>query len=196
MAVAVIESFPPAPQSSLGPYRRGDYEALADEPRCELIYGRLYLSPSPSLAHQAVVVALLSRLDDLAQRSGGRVYPAPLDVHLADHSVVQPDLVYISAERLEMLSNRVEGVPDLLIEILSPGTARRDRGEKLRLYAEAGVREFWIVDPIERQIEFLVNDGGRFAVSVPLDDRYESSALPGVALDLGTLWRDVERRLP
>jgi Uma2 family endonuclease len=118
------------------------------------------------------------RLHEVAERTGGAVAIAPLDVTLADHSVVQPDVIYVSASRLEIVGDRIEGAPDLLVEVLSPGTSRRDRNEKLKLYAESGVREYWIVDAVERQIEFLVNDSGTFHVALPVDDRYRSAALP------------------
>jgi Uma2 family endonuclease len=195
MAVALLEEPPISPDSGLGPYRRGDYQALPDEPRCELIFGRFYLSPSPSILHQTVLLLLSRLLDDIAMATGGTVFVAPLDVTLADHSVVQPDLFYVSAARRRILHERVEGAPDLVIEILSPGTARRDRGQKLALYADSDVREYWIVDALERQIELLVNEGGRFVVALPEGDEYRSEVLPEIHLHLPAFWKDVEERL-
>ncbi len=195
MAVALLKEPPLSPDSDLGPYRRQDYEALPDEPRCELIYGRFYLSPSPSRLHQIVVTVLLRLLDDIALETGGSAYVAPLDVNLADHSVVQPDVFYVSEARREILQERVEGAPDLAAEVLSPGTARHDRVQKLSLYAESDVREYWIVDPLERQIEFLVNEGGRYVVEVPAGPEYRSRVLPEIHLDLPAFWKGVERRL-
>jgi len=180
----------------MGPHRRRDYEALPDEPRCELIYGSFYDKPSPSVLHQAIVGALWEMLRRAARPAGALVYTAPLDVYLADHSVPQPDLLYISAARRAIIKERIEGSPDLLIEVLSPGTARKDRGEKLRLYAESDVREYWIVDPWERQIEFLRNDDGEFVVVLPEGAEYHSQALPEIRLDLLALWREVEEQLP
>lgn len=110
---------------------------------------------------------------------------------MADHSVVQRDVIYVSAERLPIVGERIEGVPDLLVEVLSPGTARRDRGEKLKLYAESGVPEYWILDAAERQIEFLVNRNGSFVVALPVDGVYRSQALPEVLLDLADFWGEV-----
>jgi Uma2 family endonuclease len=180
----------------LGPFRKRDYLKLPDEPRCELILGRLYATPSLTFLHQAVACLLVLRLHEVAGRTGGVVAIAPLDVTLADHSVVQPDAIYVSASRLGIVEDRIEGAPDLLVEVLSPGTSRRDRNEKLKLYAESGVREYWIVDAIERQIEFLVNDSGTFHVALPVDDRYHSAELPEVELDLAELWRQLDRDLP
>ena len=195
MAVALLKEPPLFPDSDLGPYRRKDYEALPDEPRCELIFGRFYLSPSPSLLHQVVLFLLSRLLDDIAVGTGGWMFVAPLDVYLVDHSVVQPDILYVSASRREILRERVEGAPDFVVEILSPGTARRDRVQKLGLYAESDVREYWVVDPLERQIEFLVNEGGRFVVALPAGPEYRSRVLPEIHLDILAFWKKVEERL-
>lgn len=79
--------------------------------------------------------------------------------------------------------------------MLSAGTARRDRGEKLRLYAESGVREYWIADAQERQVELLVQRGGEMVVALPVGGVYRSSALPEVEIDLEAFWAVVDRRL-
>ena len=198
MAIPLLKDVPLAPPDDLGPYRREDYEALPDQPRCELIYGRFYLSPSPLLLHQTVVGLLVRGVaPDRPRRSGAWAFVAPLDVHLADHSVVQPDVIYVSPARKGILQTWIEGAPDLLIEVLSPGTARNDRGEKLRLYAENDVREYWIVDPFERQIEFLRNEGGQFVVVVPEGCRVPARRrFPRSAWTCIELWQDVAEQLP
>jgi Uma2 family endonuclease len=196
MDVAFLTEPPLAPPADLGPYRRRDYEVLGEaEPRCELILGRFYVSPSPSPLHQLIALFLWQRLEAIARATGGLALAAPLDVALAAHSVVQPDVLFIAPERRGIVQERIEGAPDLLVEVLSAGTARRDRGEKLRLYAECGVREYWVVDPQERQIEFLINEAGRFVVSVPSGVEYRSQAVPGISLDLAAFWRDVADQL-
>lgn len=201
MSVALLEETPLAPSAALGPYRREDYDRLPDQPRCELIYGRIFMTPSPTPRHQVIALEIWQRLRDFASHQGGIAFAAPLDVELADHSVVQPDVLYLSAERRERIGEkRVIEAPDLLVEVLSPGTARRDRGDKLRLYAESGVLEYWIVDPAERQIEFLVaeqlGEGARFVVAVPAGPVYRSRAAAGFELDLEELWGEVGRLLP
>jgi Uma2 family endonuclease len=195
MAIPLLKDIPFAPPADLGPFRRKDYEALPAEPRCELIYGRFYLSPSPSALHQMVLFLLAGKLEQIARKVRAWVFVAPLDVSLFNHSVTQPDIIYISAARRRIVKERIEGAPDLVVEVLSPGTARRDRGEKLRLYAEAGVREYWIFDPPERQIEFLRNEGGQFVVALPKDGVYRSPAIPELALDVAEFWREIEERL-
>lgn len=184
------------PPSSVGPYRHTDYLTLPDEPRCELIFGRFYATPSPHVPHQLVNLMLTRRLDDIAQESGGLVLCAPIDVRLAEHSTVQPDILYLTAQHRSRARQIVEGAPDLIVEMVSPSTARLDRGEKLRLYADAGVREYWIVDPAACQISFLVNLAGRFRVALDLDGIYRSEILPELTLDLIGLWGDLEARLP
>lgn len=194
--VSVLAESLLSPPSSVGPYRNADYFALPDEPSCELIFGRLYATPAPDVPHQLVSLLLARRLDDIARRSGGLVLCAPIDVQLDEHSTVQPDILYLTAEHRARARQTVEGAPDLIVEVTSPSSARLDRDEKLRLYAEAGVREYWIVDPAARQISFLVGPAGRFEVALDLDGVYRSEILPELALDLAGLWRDLEARLP
>jgi Uma2 family endonuclease len=195
MALAHLRETPISPPADLGPYRAADYFALPDEPRCELIFGRITVTPSPFRPHQTIVGVLYRRLDRAAVAAGGECQMAPLDVTLADHSVVQPDLIYVSSERRGILGDRIEGAPDLLIEVLSPGTARRDRGEKLDLYARSDVREYWIVDPAEKHIEFLVNEGGRFVVTLPEKGAIRSRVLPGLEVPIAEFWSEIAKRL-
>ncbi len=187
----------PRARAELGALRVRDYESLPDEPRQELIYGRYALSPAPLVRHQLVVALLWQHLERTARDSGGLVLPSPVDVVLAEHSVVQPDVLYVTRARRGIVKDRVEGAPDLVIEVVSPGTASSDRGEKLQLYAESGVREYWIVEPAERLFEFLSNEGGRFVVLLADDAGvYRSPALEGVGIDLGAFWTEVDARLP
>jgi Uma2 family endonuclease len=191
MPVVYESETPFTPRGDLGPYRQADYLALPDEPRCELLYGRLLVTPSPTLRHQRVVGRLFGLLRDLAERSGGEAFVSPLDVSLAEHSIVQPDLIFVTKGRSSILRTRVEGAPDLVVEILSPSTARRDLGEKLRLYAESGVAEYWIVDPGLETFEFLENIGDGFRLRLPEGAVYRSAAIAGLELDLEAFWRAI-----
>jgi Uma2 family endonuclease len=138
----------------------------------------------------------LTILNRLAVQTGGMAFVAPLDVTLAEHSVVQPDLIFISHGRREIARERIEGAPDLVVEVLSPSTVGRDRGEKQQLYATAGVDEYWLVDPLAEQIEFLVREGGRFAVDLAVDGHYRSRAIPGLEMDLISFWAAVSAMSP
>jgi len=189
MAVRLEATSPLTPLSVLGPYRDVDYRALPDEPRCELLYGRLLVTPGAAFRHGEVVARLAALLLEFADRHGGRVAVSPIDVALADHSVVQPDVVWISPARAAILGDRVEGAPDLVVEVLSPPTASRDRGEKSLLYAASGVAEYWLVDPDEQSIEFLVLRGERYDVHLPLDGVYRSTKYPGLTLDVTEFWK-------
>ena len=194
MTVMLLDRPPRTLPRSLGPYRRRDYMALPDEPRCELIRGRFYLSPSPIVLHQFIVGYLNRLFFDVADRTGGTAIVAPMDVHLADHSVVQPDVIYVSPEHDEIVQDWMEGAPDLVVEVLSPSTASRDRIHKLDLYAAAGVREYWIVDPRQRRITFLVHDGEGFAERAPEGASYRTPAVPEITLDIDELWAAVDRK--
>ena len=195
MSVTLLEQPPPTVPRGPGPYRRADYAALPDEPRCELIHGRFYLSPSPVRIHQFLVTQLWQLLHAVAGERGGQALVAPMDVHLADHTVAQPDVLYVSPGRQEILQEWIEGAPDLVVEVLSPSTARMDRLLKLNRYAEAGVLEYWPVDPATRTIEFHVNDGEHFVVHAQQGGAWKSPAVPGVALDVNAFWAAVERKV-
>jgi Uma2 family endonuclease len=193
--VQPLADVPPTAPSVLGPYRDRDYQALPDEPRCELLYGELVVTPAPLPRHQVVAAELWRRLEDHARTHQGLALMSPIDVALFDHSVVQPDIVYVTHERLSIVRRRVDGAPDLLVEVLSPGSVRRDRLWKLKLYAEAGIREYWLVDPAAQAIEFLVLAGHRYRVELPAGETYGSPAIPDLTLDLAAFWREIDDRL-
>jgi Uma2 family endonuclease len=183
-----------SPFSDVGPYRAADYWQLPEGEPVELIKGRLVVSPSPSVLHQTIVLLLSRILDSAAQKTGSKALFAPMDVTLSDDTILQPDLLYIAKSRRHIIKQRVEGPPDLVIEIIS-GTSRRDRVEKLDLYAKYEVGEYWIVDPQAQHIEFLINEAGRFVVESPSNDRYESRRLPEVEIQIAEFWREVDRQM-
>jgi Uma2 family endonuclease len=191
MAVVYETEAPHATRTELGPYREADYLELPDEPRCELLYGRLPVTPAPTVRHQLVVTAIGHFLYEFALPRGEHAVVSPVDVVLADHSIVQPDVIYVSRKRAGILGRRVEGAPDLVVEILSPTTGRRDLGEKLRLYAESGVAEYWIVDPDLETFELLENTPDGFRVRLPEGSVYRSAAIAGLELDLEAFWRAI-----
>ena len=127
-----------------------------DGNRYEFIGGRLYMTAAPVIRHQRVLARLWSALFPILVDSGrGEVLSAPLLVQFpGTDDRVQPDLLFISEERREIIGEKqVTGAPDLVVEILSPSTAHRDRGIKLDLYARSGVRQYWIVDPDEDVVD-------------------------------------------
>jgi hypothetical protein len=105
--------------------------------------------------------------------------------------VVKPDAFYLVPERRDHFLSRSECVPDLIVEVLAADTARRDRREKLSLYAELGVPEYWLIEPELSALDMLTNDHGRMVVTLPAGDRHPSPGLAGLILDLAELWRDI-----
>ncbi len=127
MATIEISTEPVAPFAEPGPYRAADYMALPDQPRCELIHGRLYVSPSPTPYHQTVLLLLSEIFLSAARKTGGAAYVAPLDVYLSDETVVQPDVLYVSRVNRGVIQDWIRGAPDHVVEVASPSTSRRDR---------------------------------------------------------------------
>lgn len=136
-----------------------DYLLLPEDKRYELIEGELLVTPAPTAQHQRILLELAVRLSTHVKAAGlGQVLPAPTDVILSSESVVQPDILFVTRQRLAIINplGGVHGAPDLVVEILSPSTAGRDQVFKRKLYGKYGVREYWIVDPAASAIEVLV----------------------------------------
>jgi Uma2 family endonuclease len=183
------------PYSTIGPYRADDYLELPEGERVELLRGRFIVSPCPTPLHQLIAMELAYRLQRIADMSGDIVLMAPMDVVLSDHTILQPDVLMIRAANRKRLRDRVYGPVDLAIEVLSPSTSRRDRIEKLALYAQHSVAEFWIVDPDARVLEFLTLREGAYQVTIPRDGRYQSPLIPGIEIDVADFWSVIDRRL-
>jgi Uma2 family endonuclease len=194
MATIELSTEPVAPFAEPGPYRAADYMALPDEPRCELIHGRHYESPSPTPFHQTIVLLLADIFLDAARRAGGAAFVAPLDVHLSDETVVQPDVTYIASPNREVIQDWIRGSPDIVVEVASPSTSRRDRIHKLPKYAAAGVKEFWIVDASAQTIEFLRLEGDDFKHVSLKENVYRSAQFPEIEIDLTAFWKEVAAR--
>ena len=124
----------------------------------ELVYGVVREPPAPRYDHQSIVTHLAGLLDRHVRKHRlGRVCASPVDVVLDREQalVLQPDIIFVATERLRIIRDRVWGSPDLVVEVLSPGTARRDRTLKLPLYRQYGVQECWLVDPLARRVEIV-----------------------------------------
>ena len=163
-----------------------------DENRYELIDGELCMAPAPSWEHQKSTIRLSTLLDNFVSDAGmGEVVASPIDVYLSDEDVFQPDIVFISNERLGIIrSDGIHGGPDLVIEVLSPGTERIDRTVKNERYASFDVREYWQADPIAKTITVLqARDGvfervGVFAEGTTVD----TPLLPGLRVDVSEVF--------
>ena len=145
-----------------------DYRNAPGDERCELLDGDLVMVAAPNLKHQRVQFHLGRKLGNfIVEHDLGQFFFAPCDVILSDTDVVQPDLLFVSREREQLLSGgeSVQGAPDLVVEILSPATAERDRGYKRELYGRCGVTEYWLVDPIAETVSVHQQRGGVLTVA-------------------------------
>jgi|SRR5690625_42846 len=141
------------------PVTYDDYRNLPDDgKRYEIIGGKLFMSPSSTSYHQIISSNLFKVLEPyVSERNLGRVLYAPLDVVLSMRDVVQPDLMYISSDRLDIIAeNNIVEAPDLVVEILSEATKTVDRTSKKNLYQRYGVREYWIVNSLGGAIEQFI----------------------------------------
>jgi Uma2 family endonuclease len=176
------------------------YEDLFSLPdngrRYEVIEGELYEKPAPSWDHAVTIMNLILMLAPVVQALGGRVLTAPLDVFFEGADPVQPDIVVLLPESAASGAGRgVEGAPDLLIEVLSPSNRGHDVLTKRALYARAGVREHWIVDPESRVVEVLTLDRDAFHTvqRASGDDPVISSLLEEATIPAAVIFAGVDQ---
>ena len=177
---------------STGKLTYEDYAKTPDDERWELLNGELTRMPSPVESHQLLIVDLGTPIHIFVkERSLGRVIFAPYDVVLSDTVVVQPDILFVSNERAHIRTRaNIQGAPDLVVEVLSPSTAQKDRTIKLDLYAQHGVKECWLVDPDSMTVMVLLMGRSRFEL-VGVYGRGQtliSPTLHGFTLDLDEIF--------
>jgi Uma2 family endonuclease len=165
--------------------------------RHELIDGEHYVTPTPIRKHQAISGNLFGLIwSYLRQRPFGRIFAAPFDVIFSDLDVVEPDLLYISRQRLEEIETSpwVKGAPDLVGEITSPGTRKRDETIKRRLYERFGVAEYWVIDPELDTMKIYRRSGDRYEraaeLSLENSDHLTSPLFPDLDLPLSEIFED------
>lgn len=168
-----------------------------DGKRHELIGGKHYVTPSPNMRHQAVLGQLHLLIGNwLEEHPVGRVFFAPFDVVFSDFDVVEPDLMYLSHQRAAeaLTPAHVRGVPELVVEIASKGTRRRDETIKRRLYLRMGVTEYWIVDPDVEAIRVYRQPATAFDRPVELSrtkgDVLTTDLLADLRMPLSRIFRD------
>lgn len=167
-----------------------DYLAIPDDGRRhEIIDGEYYVNPAPNIKHQIVVMNLSERLSPFVRGRGlGRVLCAPCDVLLGEHGILQPDVLFVSMERMSIVTpDNVQGAPDLVIEVLS---SNRDYDERVKYqaYELAGVSEYWIIDTGNESARVFRRSGGKFA-PVPIDgDILTTPLLPNFQLRVADLF--------
>ena len=172
----------------------GDYLTWSADYGDELINGTAYIRepPAPSPSHQAIVVELCRQIANALKDKPCRVYVAPFDVRLPKASepddqidtVVQPD-IFIICDLKKVDARGMRGAPDWLAEVLSSSTARHDKMVKLPVYERAGVREVWIVDPIDQVLTIYRLEAGRYGrpIIVELKGKTQLTAVPDVTID-------------
>jgi Uma2 family endonuclease len=173
------------------------YAALPDDgKRYEVIEGELCLVPAPNMKHAQVSRNLAFALwAFVSPRKQGQVFLAPFDVILSETNVLQPDVLYVSKNRLNILSQiGASGAPDIAAEVLSPSTRRRDEVTKLRLYESFGVDEYWIVDLAKSAIRTYRRSGKKLAQVAELANEkgvtLTTPLLPGLAIPLEAIFED------
>lgn len=168
-----------------------------DGQRHELIDGAHYVTPSPARKHQAIVWNLTLLVGNyLRDQPVGRAFSAPFDVVFSEFDVVEPDLLFISSARLldVLTTKHVRGAPDLVVEIGSPTTRKRDETIKRRLYERFGVSEYWVIDPEAESVRVYRRTGEGYARAVELtlerNDVLTTPLLAGLDLPLERIFED------
>lgn len=184
--------------------KRATYDDVLRAPErlvAEVIGGDLYLNPRPGLAHAEAASVLFGELQSPFGRGrggpGGWKLLVEPELHLgSEPAIVVPDLAGWRRERLPAIPHEpfLALAPDWLCEVVSPSTGRLDRAKKLPLYAAEGVGHVWLVDPLQRTLEVLRNEGGRFFLLATHADvaRVRAEPFEALELELGALWADVQ----
>ena len=161
-----------------------------DGKRHEIIDGDHYMNPAPSTYHQSVSARLFYQLFDAVENQGlGRVFSAPTDVQLTDFDIVQPDIVVILKESERKITPaKIKGVPNLVVEILSPSTESNDLVLKKELYQRAGVSEYWVVDTEDQSLQQFALDSGRYHLQGKHSDAVSLTVLANAVIDLTRVW--------
>ncbi|MCF6094901.1 Uma2 family endonuclease [Microaerobacter geothermalis] len=189
------------------PYQEGnftymDYLKLGEELRYEVIDGQIYnMTPSPTPKHQDVITQLSVDFGLYLRGKQCRVFVSPIDVCLSDEREdlnkvkewVEPDLVVV-CDKNKIGDKRIIGSPDLVVEVLSPSTAKKDRMVKYNRYQRAGIKEYWIVDPVHETIEVYLLEGGAFKQGGTYfkDDTLPVSIFKDFMIDLSNIFRGEE----
>lgn len=174
-----------------------DYRAMPEDgPRCEVINGELIMAPAPNRYHQQISRELCRIIySHLHIHRIGHAYDAPFDVYLDDFNVVQPDLVFVAkGSSCKLIPEGVEGSPDLVVEILSYSTSKRDLRDKKELYCRFGSKEFWVISPETRQVQVyrLQEEADRPSAILEERDTLTTELMPGLEIPVAELFADDE----
>lgn len=182
-------------------YTYADYLLWEFKERVELIKGKIFkMSPAPGTTHQKISRELSLRIFSFFDQSNCEAFSAPFDVRLPlirdtsvseTYTVVQPDLCIV-CDHKKLDERGCAGAPDLIVEILSPGNSKKEMREKFEVYEEAGVREYWLVNPQDRTVLiYLLNESGTFIGLQPLteDQDLQSAVFPELIIKLSEVFK-------
>lgn len=170
-----------------------DYAALPEGAPFQLINGKLVYMSSPKKNHQQVSMNLAVSIGAFVKNNKlGKVFHAPFDVHLDKQNIYQPDLLFVSKERQDIIEDWVKGAPDFVIEILSWSTKLKDEGEKMESYGKFGVREYWLVDPAKQWVEVYQNNDGKLVLKEKFEKTgtLHSLTIEGLSLQLSNIFEE------
>ena len=177
-------------------YTYEDFLGLPDDgKRYEIIDGELYVAPSPTTKHQRSTLRLSMSLDlHVRPPRLGEIFIAPYDVVLANDAIVQPDVVYVSRARRSIITEpNVQGAPDLVVEVISPSSTRRDQETKRDLYARYKVPNYWLVHPVEEWIRaYELGQDGTYELVAEAhgDAAFSAPPFADLSIQLSDLWDD------
>lgn len=174
-------------------YTTEDYMKLPEGAPYELLNGKLTYMPSPKYPHQDASGNLFAVLLFFVKAHKlGIVCHAPFDVHLDKENIVQPDILFLSNERMDRRKDWIYGAPDLMVEILSKGTKKKDQQIKLALYEKHGVLEYWLVDTEKQTVEIYVAKQGKFVKKALLrvGDELVAEVVPGFQIPVSDIFTD------
>jgi len=189
MAIAIVDI-----PECLEVFTYEDYLQLPDNgKRYEIINGELYMAPAPSLGHQRTIRRFLNAFENFLEGNPlGEVFPAPTDVIFSGIEILQPDIVFIAREKFEILTREnIQGAPDLVIEVLSAGTEKRDRTLKLKVYSKFGVLEYWMANDERKTVEIWRRKGKKLVFHALLDgtQTLTTPLLPGLEISLKKIFQ-------
>ena len=178
-------------------YTYADYLGWEGPQRYQLFNGEAFQMASPSVVHQALLMELGTQFDNFLRGKPCQVFAAPLDVRLfpeednSDDTVLQPDLLVV-CDKDKLGKGSVNGAPDLVVEIVSPSNTHSELFRKFQFYLEAGVREYWVIDPETKSVQVHIYDNGHYlSTAYKNNARIPVTVLPGLEIPLEDLWARV-----
>jgi len=175
-------------------YTYADYLTWEGKERYQLINGEVFQMASPSVTHQAVLMEMSIQFGNWLKGKPCQVFASPLDVRLfpkkdkSDNTVVQPDLLVV-CDKNKIARNSIDGSPDLVIEIVSPSNTHSELFLKFQYYLEAGVREYWVIDPETKKVQVHIYENGHYISTIYKDNvTIPVTILPGLEIALENLW--------